>query len=537
MTIRNLSIGVRLSLGFGLVLLIIGAMTATIYVKQEDIHSLSDKLAEKSLPVTMTAWKMKLATVQVQQWLTDVSATHNPDGFGDAQAAADDFNKGLVDLQAHFNGASDTVMQTRLEDLSSTFKAFYATGERMAHAYMDQGIDAGNVIMEQFDADSEAMAQAIDSLLSAQIEDVEHVPGRIAADVEESTLITLILGLAALIIGALAALVTTRSITQPVSRSIGFVSRLAEGDFSSTLDIDTKDEIGKLARAMNDMVERLRLVVQGVLDVSTSLASGSEELSASSETMSEGASSQANSVERITATMEEMTKGIQQNADTARQTEGIATRAAEHAEKSGFAVTGTVQAMRDIATKISIVEEIARQTNLLALNAAIEAARAGDHGRGFAVVAAEVRKLAERSGMAAAEISQMSTSSLQVAEEAGTMLTELVPEIRRNADLVQEIAAACAEQNEGAVQINDALIALDKTIQENAAGSEEVAATAENLSTEAEELNQHVAFFQIGEHVAPMRQVRASLERRAMPAAAPYPALAGRADDEGLTRY
>jgi len=196
--------------------------------------------------------------------------------------------------------------------------------------------------------------------------------------------------------------------------------------------------------------------------------------------------------------MEEMSSNIKQNADNAQQTEKIALKAAHDAKEGGQAVTETVSAMKDIAMKISIIEEIARQTNLLALNAAIEAARAGEHGKGFAVVATEVRKLAERSQTAAAEISKLSSSSVEVAEKAGEMLTRIVPDIQKTAELVQEISAASNEQNTGADQINKAIQQLDQVIQENASATEEMASTAEELSSQAVQLQDIIGFFRTG---------------------------------------
>jgi len=299
-----------------------------------------------------------------------------------------------------------------------------------------------------------------------------------------------------LIIGVV--MLVIRSMVIPLQEAVDISNLMAKGDLSKDITVRSKDEVGQLSQAMSNMVSELRRVVGEVRQASEQVAAGSEELSASSIELSQGATEQASSVEEVSASMEEMTSSIGQNAENAQTTNSMTIQAATDTESGGQAVIKTVDAMKQIAERILIVEEIARQTNLLALNAAIEAARAGEHGKGFAVVAAEVRKLAERSGTAAAEISELSTSSVRVAEEAGELLGKIVPDIQKTAELVQEISAATNEQNEGGVQVNKAIQEMDKVIQQNASASEEVASTAEELSGQAVQLQQVIRFFKVG---------------------------------------
>jgi methyl-accepting chemotaxis protein len=318
------------------------------------------------------------------------------------------------------------------------------------------------------------------------------------ASARELAFALLLAGVLLAIVGVFGALVFARGISRPLSRATAQAEAIASGDLSKDLPPSKgRDEIARLGAAFGDMTESLSPVIGSIRAASSQLASGSGAISSAAQSISQGTSRQASSMEEVCASIEQMAANIKQNTENAGQTESIARKTASDAKTGGDAVAQTVSAMKDIASRTSIIEEIARQTNLLALNAAIEAARAGEAGKGFAVVAAEVRKLAERSQTSAGEISDLTARSVKVAEDAGKLISAIVPDIEKTASLVREIAQASREQSAGTEQINAAVQQLDEVIQSNASSSEELASMSEELSAQSSNLSASIGFFKL----------------------------------------
>jgi methyl-accepting chemotaxis protein len=310
----------------------------------------------------------------------------------------------------------------------------------------------------------------------------------------------LIVAMSSLLLSTIIYILFANGISKPLLAAVSFAEEISKGNLFIKVNnkhIQRKDEIGILSNTLNNMKNKLFEIVKEIQVSSDAVSTGSDQISSASQQMSQGASEQAASTEEISASMEQMASSIEQNADNSIETSKLAQRTAVDSQTGGDAVNKTVEAMQEIVKKIHIIDEIARSTNLLALNAAIEAARAGEFGKGFAVVASEVRKLAERSQSAAADITKLSGSSIEIAEKAGILLGEIVPSIQKTSELIDEISSSSAEQNSGIDQINLAIQQLDRVVQQNASASEELASMSEELSGQSQFLKESIRFFKL----------------------------------------
>ena len=383
-----------------------------------------------------------------------------------------------------------------LDSLARAFDAYYGiaseTSARLVRGESGAGITAAlGQMMRRYNGVRARLASEVAADRAAIVSgfaaarDAQH----------RSTTMTATIAAVSLVVMVLLAVVLIRGIVFPIRRIVQLTKRVAAGDLHVSVEVEGQDEVSQLQQAMGDMAARLRETIGHVRTGAQALASAAGQVAATAQALSQGTSEQAASVQETTAGLQEMSASITQNAESARQTEEMALAGARDAEASGKAVRESMTAMTTIVEKIGIIEDIAYQTNLLALNAAIEAARAGEHGRGFAVVATEVRKLAERSQIAATSITDVAGSSVATAQRSGERLGALVPAIRKAAELVQEVAAASRQQASGVGQINKAMGQVDHVTQRSASAAEELASTAEELSAQAQGLEQVVAFF------------------------------------------
>ncbi len=496
---KNLKLGQRLGIVFGIILMVMVLIIAESLRELSAVNRIAERMATQD-------WTKSVLANDIIDFAND-NARASFELFllteaTEIQAAKARIAANVLTINSRIEKLGGLLYlpegKAKLAALQEARKPYVASFKKVGEL-LDKGErdTAATLMIQETVPALNLFVTAIADLISFQGKIMENSGIQTREIYAQAQLVMVLSGLAALLIGLVGAILVTRSITRPLNRAVEVANHIAAGDLTLEVEAERKDEVGQLLQAMRNMVAKLSQTLSSVRSAADNLSSASEEVAATAQSLSQGASEQAASVEETSASVEQMSASINQNTENARITDGMAAKAAKQAEEGGQSVRDTVTAMKSIADKIGIIDDIAYQTNLLALNAAIEAARAGEHGKGFAVVAAEVRKLAERSQVAAQEIGEVAKNSVGLAEKAGKLLDEMVPSIKNTSDLVQEISAASSEQSSGAAQINTAMEQLNQITQQSASSSEELAATAEEMSSQAEQLQELIGFFKV----------------------------------------
>jgi methyl-accepting chemotaxis protein len=509
----NLRVKTQLGLAFGI---IVSSFVATLLIAGVLMGKLGEHVLETdriTLPNVLRVDEMDLARSEVQQFLTDVSATHDPAGYADAQKAAKTFSDGIARFKEVYRG--DPKLLEQLARIDNDFNVFYALGKAMAQAYIDRGMESGNELMKGkdgkpgFDQASESIRTSLGDFRARQVTLATENAKEATLDAQTMITTMWVCGVAAVALSAFFALLISRAITVPLANAVQITRVVASGDLSQTIAVTSTNETGQLLQSLKDMQDRLILIVRSVRQDADNVASAAANIAHSDQDIADRTGTQAASIEETTAAVHELNDRIQHNAKNAQRANQLAKNASDIAEKGGEVVSQVVGTMRGInessrkiADIIQVIDGIAFQTNILALNAAVEAARAGEQGRGFAVVASEVRSLAGRSAEAAREIKELIGASVErveqgsaLVDQAGSTMTGVVGSIREVTNIMGDISHDSAEQATGVSQLGDAITLMDQMTQQNASLVEKMAEAASDLSTQASSLVNTVAVF------------------------------------------
>jgi methyl-accepting chemotaxis protein len=518
--LSSMSLGKRMGLAFAVLIALVAITGGVGYWGLQTIAATADRILVVDVAAADASGQAQAATANLRRFEKDYFLN-----VGDRQAEESYYEKWQNEretLQGYLDQLGRMALGADAERQIETMRAaldIYEDGfgkvrEQIRVGALTTPQDANRAISPY----KEAIRGLEDNARIFRGENLAGTRDRVAQQRSQSSTVMVVLFVVIVAFAALIGFVIVRSVTVPVAAVVNIANTVARGDLTLDVKVDRGDELGALQGAFGRMVESLRRVIGELRGGSTALTSAASQVSATSQSLSQGTSEQAASVEEVSASLEEMGSAIAQNADNSRAVDTTASAGAREAEDAARVVKQTVEAMKSIAERIGLIEDIAYQTNLLALNAAIEAARAGEHGRGFSVVATEVRKLAERSQVAAKEIRGVAAGSVEVAVRAGERLDELVPGIRRTSELTQEVAAASGEQAAGVAQMTKAMAQVDQVTQRNASAAEELAAAAEEMSAQATALHQLAAFFRLDDGTA-----EPIARRLPLPAATPQP--------------